>query len=709
MSDIACAPAPAAPDTPDLRQISALLRRQARLIVLSLVICLGLAALYLLATPPRYSATALIYVDPAPTNLLEPQGDTPGTRASESRLESEVGILRSDAVALAAIDRIGLLRQPEFGPATGLGAQLRARLGMTPTAPTGPQLLAQALDRYHDRVEIRRRGLTYLIEVTAASHAPALAAEIANGVAETHIARQLATRVAAAQEASALLEGQIDAARQRLRDSEAALDGFIDSHLARIEAEGGAELAGLRRQIGAAETRARTLTTQVSALEGALASADPAALAQTLQSEALQVLAEDRAAMLRRMQAAPEPAPPPDLRAALADIEQRMEAQAQTDLGALRREQAALQTRTDSLRLALRQAALEADLPADVLTDLYQIRQEAGIAQRHYATILARARDLRAQALVQVADSRVVSPALEPASPAFPDTRLVLALAALVGLGAGVGLGMLRDALLGGVTSPAALAAVMQADAVATVPRVRLTRGQRSPADIVLDGPMTAYAEALRQLRASTDQALRRGGDHGRLIALTSTIPAEGKTSTALALARSYDQAGYKTLLIDADLRNPRVHDHLGLEPETGLADFLRARQSGEAAVPPEFYHRDPRGGAGAFLGRARSTRPTDQLLQSRAFEALLAQARREFDVVVIDTAPVLPAVDARVVLPHADAVLYCVSYDRVQKPDLREGLRRIAGSLRGDCALIGVLSGDAAAQAGYGYYGYAE
>lgn len=695
-------------DTIDIRQFLAILKRQARLIILIILLVTGAAFLYIVAATPQYTAKTLVYVDPTQKNLLDPQKEAVSSRTEEARLESEVGILKSDAVALETIGALRLIENAEFGPSLSTLDRLKAAVGMESTGElSGEDLLNAALNRFRESTDVRRRGLTYLIEVSGKSSEPETAAELSRGLAETYIQHQLASKVKATQAAGALLESQIENARARLARTESELDGFIDNNIGRIEDAGGVEIAALRARVGRAADRADSLRGELAGIEGSLGDGDLDALIGNLQSDAIAALGRERSALMRRLESSSNDAQVGDLRAALAEVEARLENQAGREIATLRDQLDLAENDQSGLRQTLRERAVTVDLPSDLLADLYQIQQEADIAQRQYTNLLSRSRDLQAQALVQVADSRIVSEALVPKRPSEPNVKLILALALVLGLGLGVGVGFFRDYLLGGVTSTSELSSLLPVEVAGSVPRIEMARGQLSPSDSVIEAPLTGYAESFRQIRATIDQVVPPQSGRGRIVAVTSTIPAEGKTSTSIALARTYDLAGYRTLLIDGDFRKPLVHKHFGLAPEGGLSDFLRNREEIDGVTSMPFYDSDPRSGAGVFLGKSRSNEPTDQLLQSAAFSQLLEQARQEFDIVIVDTSPVLPVVDARFVIPHADAVIFCISYNLVQKSDMREAYRRIEAASRGQIPILTLLNGDESAQSGYKYRGY--
>src|SRR5690606_16241462 len=122
------------------------------------------------------------------------------------------------------------------------------------------------------------------------------------------------------------------------------------------------------------------------------------------------------------------------------------------------------------------------------------------------------------------------------------------------------------------------------------------------------------------------------------------SVPGEGKTTIALSLARAYAQAGKKTLIVDCDLRHPALHTHLGIAPEAGLFDYLAGR--GEAGTLASTILRDNDTGLSVLVGSKRSDIPTDQLIAGNAFARLIGAAAENFEMVILDTPPVLPVVD---------------------------------------------------------------
>ena len=693
----------------DLKDMFALIRRQSRLMYLSVAFVVGGTLIYLFVADPLYTATTLVFVDPAHKNLMNPD-DGFGAQSSveNARVESEVEILKSDTVALATVQQMKLLEDPEFGPRVGLAEKLRRVLGLAPAQPKpGSVLLNETLERLVAATSIRRRGLTYLVAVSVSSRSADKAALLANTMAQTYIDLQIRSKVGASLLSRDILQGQIANARTGLAETEDALDGYIEANIARLAHEsGGAAIAIARSQLIRANSSHQRAGDRLSQARQALLDQNWALLATGLADEAVAAMAQQRSLLERRLGQLPEGSPDAiDLRSRLTELSSELSRRAEVAVDVLGGSVEKYENDARQSRAQLRQAVLSGSLSTATLAQIYELQQEADIAQRQYGTLLSRLRDIETQALIQVADSRIVSSALSPSRPSFPDRKVIFGLAAIAAIGLGTALAILNEYFIGGVTSPHQLANILPAKMATSIPWSKPQGSQFSVADAVVDAPLSLYAESLRRLRASVDLGTSDLQGGCKVILVTSSIPEEGKTSLAIGLARTYALAGRQTLLIDADLRKPSVHTYLGLAPNQGFLDFLKDPKAMGASS--DFYDADPKSDVGVVLGSARSDMPTDQLLQSGIFAALIKDARASMDVVIIDTPPLIPVVDARYIAPFADAVVHCVRLGVTGQSDLRLAYDQLVDCIRPQTSVYSVLTMDQAKPTAARYGGY--
>lgn len=463
-------------DSIDLRAIFSLLRRQLRLILATMAVIVGLAVLFIVNATPKYTASSLIFVDPSSKDLLAAEQVARASNGAENaRVESEVEILRSPTVLLETLSRADLISNPEFGPQVGLLDKARMALGFEVDQTTDPQTaVTRAYERLEQAVTVRRRGLTYLINVSAKSESPETAALIANTLARTYIDLQVAGKTDAALASRDVIQAQIDGARAQLTQAEAELDQFIDNNLERLSSEISSEdFERLRAEFEQVREGTLAAEQEIASARSAISGQSWDDVVASLEDSAVSALDRQRRQLEARLGSADEGSQMAiDLREGLARVEEQL---AETATQALNRKESSLaemRNQTSALRDQIRDEMLS-DLSPGTLAEIFSLQQEAEIAQRQYRTLLNRMRELEAQSLVQIADSRLVSEALPPRNPSEPNSRLILALAVVIALGMGIGLAVLNEYFVGGITDVSQLKQILPTPVMGSIPENR--------------------------------------------------------------------------------------------------------------------------------------------------------------------------------------------------------------------------------------------
>ncbi|MEE9388265.1 MAG: polysaccharide biosynthesis tyrosine autokinase [Paracoccaceae bacterium] len=687
----------------DLRTIGALLRRQYQIIVASAVAVFSIAIIFLVVAAPTYTATALILVDPDSQNVLSVGTTFPSTAGRDNaRVDSEVEILKSDAIALAVIASEKLATDTEFGSQPSLRDKLASSFGLASASPPDARhVTAKTLERLKQNTTIRRRGLTYLVTVSTISRSPDKAADIANKLSQAYIDQQVQAKIFRSLAARDVLNRQIIAARMSLTSYEAAFDQFLDANRDRLSNETGSNaLTLLQFKLEQAENEKIQIIQNQQTARRLLQQQNWSALIDTLPGTDLVHLATKRAILLDRFPSETTQLTSADFQSELAELDAKLMAHSTAGLQNLSAQGQDIDQNIASLRSQLHRTVLSRDLSPDILTDIYSIQQETSIARAQYDNLLSRMRDLDTQANIQIADSRIVSPAIAPISATFPNRSLVLLAALAAASGLGISLAFMKEYYIGGIYSSDQLSDLLLTPSLASIPITSEPKADSiSAANLVFDAPLSAFSESVRNLRAVVDQAIKTNTREssansltsGRIILVTSTLANEGKTTTALSLARTYAQAGHKALLIDADLRKPSLHRHLGIEPKTGFLDYLV--DASTTKLTGSFYARDTMSDLVLIMGAEPSAFPTDQLINSVTFKALLTQAKQVYDVVIIDSPPLLPVVDARYIAQQADATVLVVKWAETGQIDLKFGVQKLRDAMQDQAVLVPVLT----------------
>lgn len=272
----------------------------------------------------------------------------------------------------------------------------------------------------------------------------------------------------------------------------------------------------------------------------------------------------------------------------------------------------------------------------------------------------------------------MLSEAQVPDSPSSPNTVRNLALGLVLGLLLGVGVALLRQVLDTKVRDENDIASVTDASPLAIVP---IDTAAVDHPVFMHDDSMGARAEAIRRLR--TNLQFVDFGDRPSSIVVTSSVPAEGKTTTAINLAASLADAGARVVLIDADLRRPSVAKYMGFEGRVGLTTVLIGRAAVEDVVQPW------NGTTLDILPSGQVPPNPSELLGSRAMSRLLSELAEAYDVVLIDSPPLLPVTDAAILSKMVGGTLVVAGADRLQKPQLRTALEALT---KVDAHVLGIV-----------------
>ncbi|MDB5562368.1 MAG: hypothetical protein JWN11_1786 [Hyphomicrobiales bacterium] len=690
----------------DLRELIGLLRREAVAIALTFLGVAGSAVLLALLLQPAYTATTLVLVDPSHKDLLSPDGQNLGFPSDSPRVDSEVELVKARSTLLSVVNDANLIHDSEIGPQAGLLDKLLAWLHvMQPARPGGEDPWNGVVDRLADAISVQRRGTTFLVEISAKSASPEFAAKLANAVADSYIRDQRDAKIASVLSSRDIIQSRLADAVAAVAKSEAATDDFIAVNLDRMSAGiGRNDLGDVQKQLEALASGQQALQARADAAADQLGRRDWPGVAASLKSQAISTLEQQRATIAGGLNASPSGTlQATGLRAELAGVEASLGTIANATLASLRQQISDGRTQASDLRAQLRARVVTGDLPVEQLTVLYEMQQNSQIARTQYQTLIARQKDLEAQAYVQVADSRVVSPATVPTAPSSPNVRLILVLGGIAGLVLGVAISVVRENLIGGFSSAAQAESVLRLPVAGSIPRQKRARaGEGSEATLasfLIDAPLSSFSESIRRILVGIDQSLRRqrrpnndaAPAKGAVVMVSSAGPDEGKTTVALSMARALAGSGRSTLLIDCDLRRPSLHRHLGLEPSSGLLDYLRP--GARSTEIGDILADDPESGARVIVGSRRSETPTDSLLTGQSFHGLLTAARDHFDVIILDTPPVGPVVDGIYLAEGADVIVFVLKWASTTQIDAKAAIAALGESKAEAAEILTVIN----------------
>jgi exopolysaccharide transport family protein len=712
----------------DPRRLLAMFRRRLRLFgAVALTIFLVSVLLTLQATP-KYMATASVMLDPRKESVSDIQQVLSGLPADSSVIDTEVEVLKSRQLAERVVQSMKLDQDPEFNGALrrprGLGAAKAAVKGLLGAAtPASVKLSPAAAQRRRDgivdgvlgRLTVSRAGLTYIIKIGFESENPAKAAAIADKYAELYLLEQLEAKFDATQQATKWLNSRLGELRDQVLQNEAAVQQYkIANNLLSASGTNLTEqeisnynltLSQARAQVAEDEARLRTAQSQLA--RGSTGED----VGEALSSPVIQQLRQQRAqvsASVADLQGRYGDRHPEMLKAKrqLSDIDTQIQQEIQRIISNLQAKVQVSRERASATSGSLGGArgALAANNRA--MVRLNELQRNADASRTVYESYLNRYKETSSQQGIEQSDARIVSKAKIPSSQSSPDVGRNLMVGFLLALGAGAAAIFAMETLDAGLTTAEDVERRLDTAYLGAIPLLSSVAEESgvSPIDHVVAKPLSGFSEAFRNLRASIVHA--RLGESVRVVAITSALPGEGKTTTSVCLGRVAALQGSRVIVVDCDLRRRTVNRLLSSEPTIGLLEVL----SGEATLQDAITI-DAETGA-HFLPLAKSAFTPRDVFGSLAMDRLLTDLRARYDLVILDTAPVLPVADTRVLAPKADSVVFLARWRKTPQHAIEAAFRMLSGT-GAHLGGVALTQMDMKQQSKYGYgdpgYYYAE
>lgn len=715
----------------DIKDLLAILRRRRWVILSTILVLTTLAVLVGLQITPKYTAKALVMIDPRQSKVVDVEQVLQGLGTDASTVETQIKVLKSRDLASRIMDRMGLLRDPEFNPAlkrepgelaVAVEGPLAAALALLPrewliatglaeeplnaTADAKPALEREAaVDRFDKSLKVTQEGRSYVIGLSFTSEDPEKAAKIVNTVAEVYVQDQIDTKRAATSKASGFLGDRLQSLREEVQRAEAAVEAFRKKN--QLLSTDGVSLkekdlsdlskALISARADLAEKQAKLkLVRELRARGGE----ELDTVGDVIDSQVIINLRQQEA-LLNKEES--------ELKTLYGDKHPRM----QTLLTEKQNLQNKVQREVDRIAKSLENevkvlasgvATIEGeinDLKKQTTVDneasvrLRELERQAQASRQLYESFLERFKETKEQQDIVEADSKVISVATAPDKPSTPGPMLFGAVGFTAATMLGTLLALLLERLDNGLRGAKQVEQLIGLPALGLVPRLERLKRNQKPHNYLLAKPLSAYAESLRAIYTSLQLS---DVDHPpRMVLVTSSLPQEGKSTLSLSLACFAANSGQKVLLMDVDLRHPSVHRDLGTKPEAGLIEYM----AGEKTLD-EVLAYDETSGIWYLPIKRQTANPTD-LLGSQRMKQLLAELRERFDFVVLDSAPLLGVTDSKVVARLVDKVLYVVQWEKTSKDTVLNALAHMREA-KASVAGVVLTQVDVKKHAHYGY-----
>lgn len=701
-------------------------------VIAILVTVVTVTLIYTLKQTPIYQASTTLQIDRENPNILAFKDVYEVESGFDDTLQTQYKVLASRSLARRVIEELRLDRTEEFKPGEpGARSSFLAFLsGIFPKPSTDsagePDKLRPVIDSYLQRLHVTPVRQARLVTVSFDAKDPELAARILNAHANYYKEQNLQFKWDATQEASVFLKQQSTNLQANLEKSEDRLQAYSREKQILFTEQGGNTATENLRRLEEEFTKAQADRFQRESYSRLVGVGHADVLPQLMNNQLIASLASKLADLEREeselaVMFSAEWPKRKRIRSQVEDIQRTIQGE----------KERVVQTVEAEYSAAVERERLLADALAEQKTVVNNINQEIiqyNILKRQtdsdkqlYEGLLNRLKEAQVSAGLKASNIRVVDRAEVPPFPVRPRKAVNLVLGSLMGLVLGIGFAFFQEYLDNSIKSPDEVNRFLNVPALGTIPNMQSLNAGRSygygygygyklkgqpsadaiPQKVPLElithsSPSSLMSEAYRSTRTSL---LLSSADHApRVILITSAVPSEGKTVTAINIAISLTQTGSRVVLVDADMRKPRVHSVFSLGNVPGLSSFLTGSASlkdviHEGSVPNLFVL--PCG--------VIPPNPGELILSSR-FNQLIQVLRQYFDYVVLDSPPLTNVSDARILAGKTDATIVVVKAFSTSRHLARRAVDQLRQSRAGN---IGVILNDLNVHSRSKYYSY--
>ncbi|MCX7093233.1 MAG: polysaccharide biosynthesis tyrosine autokinase [Methylobacter sp.] len=676
---------------------------------------------------PRYTATAQLLIGINATKVVDIEEVMTGNFKGDAAVIGEMEVIKSRELAHKIIDQLHLEQYPEFNPKPqkpGLLAQFsfknllpeswKEAMGMikidSRTAEEKEEArLTRLTNIFLSKLKVSQVKRSQVINVAFESQDPKLAAKIANEVADKYIVGQLQAKFDATKKATDWLNDQLVELKQKVESSERAVEQYRKTHeLLEVSKEVGlsqqqmsevnSQLIIARAQRAEAEAKYQ----QVEAI--AKSGRDIDSVAEVLNSSLISSLRQQESEVQRKYsemlvefgQRHPRMI---QMQAELEDIQAKVRSEVKKVAASLRNSMDVARAREGSLSSSLRQMESKTSGSNQAEVQLHALEREATANKALFETFLGRFKETASTQGIAQADARVISFAEIPLGASYPKRNLLLMSSVVGALLFGVFLVFILEMLNPGVRSPEQIQDLFNMSTLGIVPKI--VDANALPHEYLLTKPQSSLAEAVNTLRISL--SLLNPDAEVKSLLVTSSVPGEGKSTLAVLIARHSACAGQRVVLVDTDLRRPTIEKMFKFKDrKLGLTDLLMQHDLSINDVlvdDPETGMKILTGGKSAFIN------PVD-LFASQRMKSIVNDLRERFDLVILDSAPIMAVPDTRILAGLVDKTIFVLNWDSTPKKVVHGALHLL--NKDGHSNIAGVVLQKVNLQQ-YGRYGYGD
>jgi succinoglycan biosynthesis transport protein ExoP len=694
----------------------AALRRQWIVIAASIFVFVLAGLVYVSNATPKYLSAATILIDPGNQKLMDQMSETTGTMADESFVLGQVELAKSDKVAKAVASMMDLKHNAIFmddRPSIVfllIGSVRDLLLGGSGPVDNSPALVERRIiETLQRNLKVERVGRTSALLISYSSPNAQLSSSITQSFADAYLAEQLNAKFEATRSAGEWLQQRIDLLGVKASQSDLAVQDFKNSNQL-ISTNGqlvsdqqlgqiSARLIDAQSELSSSKAKVESITEAIKTgeVDSVVSASISSPVVSNLQEKYLETSRREtevgRRVGVDHNQAV-------KLREQMAEYRRLMFEELSRIAQGYESDYKVASGKVDNLQKQLRDATQLSSTANGAQVELRRLQREADTYRNLHRTFLQKYQESLQQESFPVTEARIITEPFPAMRPSSPKKGLSLALAGLLGIAVGGGLGALREwrdrffrtgEQISSNLNLNFLGYVPEAEAD-TVTRRSWLDGSKDPrkifkrdtiANYVVENPLSTFAEAIRNAKMAIE--LAAGGKRPIVVGVVSIFPGEGKSTFAINLGELIANQGSHALLIDCDLRNPGATSVLGQHAERGLLEALMG------VAPLEDLTMANSATALRFLPviAKQPVANSAELLASASMDRMLREASEKYEYVIVDLPPCAPLVDAKAVSSKIDCFILVVEWGKTPRNMVKKHLS-LNGPVADKC--VGVI-----------------
>jgi succinoglycan biosynthesis transport protein ExoP len=692
------APASADSDAINFDVLLSAVRRQWFIVFVAAAVGVIAGIAFLQQTVPLYEASATVIMDRDSKRVIDELSLGAGALDDEGSVLSQIELIRSEAVALSVVDKIGLISDPQFNaqPRSLPSIVMRPIVNVlksrgwwaqnTQTVKGWDERRQRAADALRKSITVNRVGRSYVLEISYESASGTLSAKIVNATAEAYLDDKLNSKYEATRRASSWLVDRIAELRQKSLDTDLAVQKFRTAHGListgdRLVSD--QQLSELNSALIVAQSDVVSAQAKLQRINQILQSGQNDAIVTEVLASSVSNELRTKYLMASKLEAqisarqGPNHAQAVRARGEMEDYKKLMFDELTRIAESYRSEADVALAREKSLKQSVVDATGVTTTANETQVQMRELEREAETYKNLYQTFLQRYQEAIQQQSFPMTDARIITRGSPATHQSYPDHTMIVAFFAFAGASIGAAVGGIREfrdrffrigdqvrntlgvEFLGNLPHIASVRARMPLKASRNAQQIWK---HNSIFEYATQHPLSAFSETLRNCRLAADM----GGPAERctFIGIVSALPGEGKTAVAINFAELLASEGRRTVLVDADLRNPGATRALGAHAQFGLIEALTEKYDVETLLM-----RNPVTNL-QFLPAVLTHRVANssEVLNSRPMRHLLEELGKNCDYVILDLPPLGPVIDARTVSARLDGIIMVIEWGKTAR-----------------------------------------